>query len=56
MIIGSTKEDLSLERRVALTPEAAKNIIALGLKVCIEKNYANHIGISDDNFKKAGLI
>ncbi len=55
MIIGSTKEDLSLERRVALTPEAAKNIIALGLKVCIEKNYANHIGISDDNFKKAGV-
>ena len=27
MIIGSTKEDLSLEKRVALTPEAAKNII-----------------------------
>ena len=52
MIVGSIKEDLSLERRVALTPEAAKNIIALGLKVCIEKNYANHIGISDDNFNR----
>ena len=37
MIIGSTKEDLSLEKRVALTPETAKNIISLGLKVCIEK-------------------
>ena len=43
MIIGSTKEDLSLEKRVALTPESAKNIIGLGLKVCIEKNLANHI-------------
>ena len=27
MIVGSTKEDLSLEKRVALTPETAKNII-----------------------------
>ena len=54
MIIGSTKEDLSLEKRVALTPETAKNIISLGLKVCIEKNYASHIGIQDDEFKKNG--
>ena len=29
MIIGSTKENLSLEKRVALTPETAKNIIGL---------------------------
>ncbi len=54
MIIGSTKEDLSLEKRVALTPEAAKNIIGLGLKICIEKNYASHIGIKDEEFVKAG--
>ena len=33
MIIGSIKEDLTLEKRVALTPETAKNIINLGLKV-----------------------
>ena len=42
MIVGSTKEDLVLEKRVSLTPESAKNIIGLGLKVCVEKNYANH--------------
>ena len=47
MIVGSTKEDLTIEKRVALTPETAKNIIGLGLKVCIEKNYATHLGISD---------
>ena len=47
MIIGSTKEDLSLEKRVAITPETAKNIIGLGLKVTIEKNYAEHIGFED---------
>ena len=54
MIIGSTKEDLSLEKRVALTPESAKNIIGLGLKVCIEKNLANHIGISDEEYEAVG--
>ena len=56
MIIGSTKEDLSLEKRVALTPEAAKNIIGLGLKICIEKNYASHIGIKDEDYKELGVL
>ena len=37
MIIGSTKENLSLERRISITPETAKNIINLGLTICIEK-------------------
>ena len=37
MVVGSIKEDLSIEKRVALTPESAKNIIGLGLKICIEK-------------------
>ena len=30
MVVGSIKEDLSIEKRVALTPESAKNIIGLG--------------------------
>ena len=47
MIVGSIREDLSLEKRVSLTPETAKNIIGLGLKVCIEKNYGIHLGIND---------
>tara|TARA_B100001057_G_scaffold205077_1_gene205772 strand:- start:730 stop:1824 length:1095 start_codon:yes stop_codon:yes gene_type:complete len=55
MIIGSTKEDLSLEKRVSLTPETAKNIIGLGLKICIEKNYAEHIGIKDKEFEQVGV-
>ena len=45
MIIGSIKENLSLEKRISITPETAKNIINLGLKICIEKDYAAHIGI-----------
>ena len=43
MIIGALKEDLTSEKRVALTPETAKSIIGLGLKACIERNYATHM-------------
>ena len=55
MIVGSIRENVAVEKRVSLTPETAKNIIALGLKICIEKNYANHLGIDDNEYKKAGV-
>ena len=55
MIVGSIKEDKSIEKRVSITPESAKNIISLGLKVCIEKNYATHLGINDDEYKNFGV-
>ena len=55
MIVGSIKEDLSSEKRVSITPETAKNIIGLGLKVCIEKDYATHLGIEDNEYKKNGV-
>ena len=55
MIVGSIKEELELEKRVSLTPETAKNIIGLGLKVCIEKNYAEHLGINDNEYKDIGV-
>ena len=55
MIIGSIKEDLSEEKRVSITPETAKNIMGLGLKVCIEKDYATHLGIDDNEYKKTGV-
>ena len=55
MIVGSTKEDLLLEKRVSITPETAKNIINLGLKVIIENNYAAHIGIADKEYENVGV-
>ena len=55
MIVGSIKEDLTVEKRVSLTPETVKNIIGLGLRVCIEKDYASHLGIEDNNYKNAGV-
>jgi len=55
MIVGSIKENASLEKRVSLTPESAKNIIGLGLKVCIEKGYAIHLGIEDNEYSNIGV-
>ena len=55
MIVGSIKENTILEKRVSLTPESAKNIIGLGLKVRIEKGYALHLGINDSEYKDIGV-
>ena len=55
MIVGSIKEDLTKERRVSITPDSAKNIINLGVKVCIEKDYATHIGIQDKEYENVGV-
>ena len=56
MIVGSIKENTTLEKRVSITPESAKNIIGLGLGVCIEKGYALHLGIDDGEYKDAPKV
>ena len=55
MIVGSIRENTTLEKRVSVTPESAKNIIGLGLRVCVEKGYALHLGINDDEYKDVGV-
>ena len=55
MIVGTIKENTTLEKRVSLTPESAKNIIGLGLKVYVEKGYALHLGINDNKYKDIGV-
>ena len=55
MIVGSIKENTLLEKRVSLTPESAKNIIGLGLEVCVEKGYAIHLEFMIMNIKKLEL-
>ena len=55
MIVGSIKENTKLEKRVSLTPESAKNIIGLGLEVCVEKEYAIHLGINDNEYRNIGV-
>ena len=55
MIVGSIKENSTLEKRISITPESAKNILGLGLELYIEKGYALHLGIHDDEYKSIGV-
>jgi H+-translocating NAD(P) transhydrogenase subunit alpha len=52
--IGSVKEDLNTEKRIAITPETAKKFNSLGFSVNLENQYAEHLGINDEEFKKNG--
>ncbi len=54
MIIGSISENNKLEKRVSITPDIAKKYIANGFHILVEKNYANHLSISDDEYLKEG--
>ena len=53
-IIGSVKEDLSVEKRVSITPESVKKFTDLGFSINLEKKYAEHLGINDEDYKKNG--
>ena len=55
MIVASIKEDINLEKRISVTPETAKNLIALGLSINLEKNYATHLGIDDKEYENYGV-
>jgi len=54
MNIGSIIENLNLEKRVSITPDVVKKYVGLNLNVYIEKNYGNHLGISDEEYRSAG--
>ena len=56
MKIGSIAEDRNIENRVAITPDIIKKYNSLGLEVCLSKNYANHLGIKDAEYKSQGAI
>ena len=53
-IVGSVKEDLNFDKRISVTPQIVKNFIQLGLSVNLEKNYADHLAISDKDYKNSG--
>ena len=52
--IGSVKEDLNIEKRISITPEIVKKYIELGFSINIEKNYAEHLGINDQEYQNSG--
>ena len=53
-IIGSVKEDLATEKRISITPETVKKFNDLEFTVFLEKNYAEHLGIADEEYKSMG--
>ncbi len=55
MMIGSVKENLSLEKRISITPEIAKKYINLGFEICISENYGFHLGFDDNQYKNLGV-
>ena len=56
MIIGSISENKKIEQRVAITPEVIKKYKSLGVQIHLSKNYAQHIGINDDDYIAEGAI
>ncbi len=56
MIIGSITENTNIEKRVSITPDVIKKYKSLGLNVHLPKNYAFHLGISDQDYEKEGAI
>jgi len=55
MKIGSIKENLNLEQRIAVTPEIIKKYKSLELTVILPKGYGEHLGISDKEFIDEGV-
>jgi len=53
-IIGSVKEDLNIEKRISVTPESLKKFTDLKFSVFLEKNYGEHLGIVDEDYKNKG--
>tara|TARA_B100001173_G_scaffold311567_1_gene329234 strand:- start:1404 stop:2492 length:1089 start_codon:yes stop_codon:yes gene_type:complete len=54
MKIGSVKENLKFEKRIAITPDIVKKYINLGVELNLSENYGVHLGITDNEFKELG--
>ena len=55
MRIVSVLENQTNEKRISITPEIAKKYIALGFEVVLPENYADHLGIKDNEYIKIGV-
>jgi H+-translocating NAD(P) transhydrogenase subunit alpha len=55
MKVVSFLENHNIEKRIAITPDIAKKYISLGLEVSLVENYANHLGIDDNEYKEVGV-
>ena len=55
MRIVSVLEDQKIEKRISITPEIAKKYIALGFELSLSKNYGQHLGFTDNEYKELGV-
>ena len=55
MIIGTPKEKLKDENRVALTPNSAQNLINLGYECIIESNAGLSSDYTDQDYLNVGV-
>ena len=55
MRIVSVLENQNFEKRIAITPDIAKKYIALGFEVSLSKNYGQHLGLEDNEYKELGV-
>ena len=54
MKIGSLSENLSIEKRVSITPEIVKKYNSLGFEVLLSKDYGFHLGYDNEQYKSQG--
>ncbi len=56
MKIAVLRERIDGERRVAVTPESAKQLVAAGLEVTVERGAGQAAGYSDESYTVAGAV
>ena len=54
MKIGSIKENIEIEQRIAVTPEIIKKYKSLDINIILPKGYGNHLGFPDQEFINEG--
>ena len=56
MLIGVPKEIKNHEYRVGLTPASVRELVAQGHQVLVERSAGKGIGVSDQDYEKAGAL
>ena len=54
MIVGSILENISMEKRISITPDIVKRYLSLGIEIQISENYGDHLGIKNKEYLDLG--
>ncbi len=54
MKIVSLSEEKKIEKRISITPDISSKYISIGFEVFLPKNYGDHLGFSDEDYKSQG--